>query len=364
MLKIITRFLLSILTGANVATIALMLAVGFSDRINPAVHPTLGCLGMFFPFTIAANMLFLLLWLFIKWKRAWIPLAGFALAYVPIRTYVPLHPKAQSAEGPTIKVISYNVMAYSYEKQPNLDTICQWLEQEKPDIVCLQEDMKTGSGEPFERLKTMFEYNDTVHVNDVTQSYINAVGIHTRYPLLRTEIIAYDSKNNGSAAFFLLVDGDTVIVINNHLESTHLTPTDRQRYKDVIKGDMERDSARQETRLLINKISSQMALRAPQADIIHEWIERHSQYPIIVCGDFNDTPISYVRRTIAKGLTDCFVEAGNGPGLSYNQKGFFFRIDHIMCSKNYLPVSCHVDTKIHASDHFPLVCTLKNVDKP
>ena len=363
MLKIITKFVLSILTGANVVTIALMLMVGFSDRINPAAHPMLGCAGMFFPFFVGANLLFLLLWLVIKWQRAWIPIAGFALAYVPIRTYIPLHFGEQPADG-TLKIISYNVAGYNVNKDnTSLDSVMGWIAKEQPDIVCLQEDMNPRQ-EPFERMKTLFEHNDTVHVNDVSQGYINAVGIHSRFPILKKEFIAYDSKTNGSAAFFLLIDGDTVVVINNHLESTHLSPEERQRYKDVLKGEMETDSARQETRLLINKISSQMALRAPQAKAVHDYIEAHRQYPLIVCGDFNDTPISYARRTIAQGLTDCFVEAGCGLGLSYNQKGFFFRIDHLMCSADFQPVSCHVDTKIGASDHFPLVCRLKKVDKP
>ena len=365
MIKAITRFLLSILTGANVATIAIMLFVGFSDRINPVAHPTLACAGMFFPVLLLANMGFLILWLIIKWQRAWIPVVGFALAYVPIRTYIPLRVVGEP-EGETIKVISYNVSSYSYNKDTSAFTkIKAWLQSEDADIVCLQEDMHHDKLQPLDSLKQMYAYNDTVHVNGPDQKYINAIGIHTRYPILRSERIVYASNNNGSAAFFLQIGQDTVIVINNHLESTHLSPEERQRYKDVLKGEMETDSAREETRLLISKISAQMSKRAPQADRIHQYIEEHlGKYPIIVCGDFNDTPISYSRHTIAKGLTDCFVEAGAGLGLSYNQKGFFFRIDHVLCSDDYQPTVCRVDSKISASDHFPVVCWLKKVDKP
>ena len=363
MLKIITRFVLSILTGANVVTILLMLAVGFSDRINPAAYPTLGCTGMFFPFFIVANLLFLLLWLVVKWQRVWIPLVGFALAYVPIRTYIPLRIVAQPTDD-CMKVVSYNVAGFGYSKSSaSLDSIMGWLQREQPDIFCAQEDQCTWQT-AFERLKTVFPYNDTVHISSVSASYINAVGVHSRYPIVKKEHIVINSEMNGSAAFYLLIDGDTVLVVNNHLESTHLSPEERQRYKDVLKGEMETDSAREETRLLINKISSQMALRAPQADAVNAYIRAHRQYPVIVCGDFNDTPISYVRHTIAEGLQDCFVESGAGLGLSYNQKGFFFRIDHMMCSAEWTPVACTIDSKIDASDHFPLVCWLRKVEKP
>ena len=102
----------------------------------------------------------------------------------------------------------------------------------------------------------------------------------------------------------------------------------------------------------------------PQAEAVHQYIEAHRQYPIIVCGDFNDNPISYSRRIIAQGLTDCFVETGRGVGLSYNQKGFFFRIDHIMCSDHFKPYNCSVDNKIDASDHYPISCRLKLSHKP
>ena len=176
---------------------------------------------------------------------------------------------------------------------------------------------------------------------------------------MKKERISYESRANGSAAFFLLVDGDTVIVINNHLESTHMSDEDRQRYTEIINGDMDGGDARAETRRLVDKLSANMAIRAPQAEAVHEYIERHRRYPIIVCGDFNDTPISYTRLTVAQGLTDCYVETGNGPGISYNIRGFYFRIDHMMCSEHFEPYSCIVDDDIDASDHYPLVCWLK-----
>ena len=363
-MKILKTIVLSLLTGANSVTIALMLAVGYSDHINPADYPLLGCLGMFFPLFIAANMAFLVLWLIVKWKRVWIPIAGFALAYMPIRTYIPLNPSAKPPSEDYLKVISYNVAGFNYNKNKTaFDSIYAYLERQQPDIVCLQEDVNPKI-EIIEHMGQLFPYNDTIHVGEPTQKYINAVGLHTRFPIVKSERISYGSTNNGSAAFYVLIDGDTTLIINNHLESTHMSEGDRQRYTDVLKGDVERDSMRQETSFLLHKVGAQMALRAPQAEAVHQYIEEHRHYPIIVCGDFNDTPISYTHYTIGKGLADCFVESGTGIGLSYNQKGFFFRIDHIMCSDHFTPQACKIDSKIDISDHYPVVCWLKKVDKP
>ena len=84
---------------------------------------------------------------------------------------------------------------------------------------------------------------------------------------------------------------------------------------------------------------------------------------IVAMGDFNDTPISYTRHALAQRLTDCFKQSGRGIGLSYNQKGFWVRIDHILCSSHFTPYNCEIDSKIDFSDHYPVVCSLKMKDK-
>ena len=165
-------------------------------------------------------------------------------------------------------------------------------------------------------------------------------------------------------AYFLNTGKDTLLVINNHLEGTHLSDTERDNYKRLLRGKMERDTAKAESMFLIEKLGKNNARRAPQAEAVHRYIEAHKQYPTIVCGDFNDTPISYARRTIAQGLTDCFQTTGRGLGLSYNQKGFYFRIDHILCSPDLQPYNCQIDDKMDASDHYPVICHIKMRENP
>jgi len=77
---------------------------------------------------------------------------------------------------------------------------------------------------------------------------------------------------------------------------------------------------------------------------------------VIVCGDFNDSPLSYAHRVIGKELDDAFVQSGNGFGISYNQNHFYFRIDHILLSKNLESYQCTVDKTIKSSDHYPIWC--------
>jgi len=362
MLKHIKNTILAMLAGASAFTALLMVAVGYSDCLSPESYPLLACVGLVFPFLILANLLLLVLLIIIKWKWSWIPLLGFALAYVPIRTYVPINFSRQVPDD-CITVVSYNVCGFggNYKYDNAIDTVAGYLQRIDADIVCLQEDMGGKGGSGFEKMKEIFPYNDTVRVSD-SDCLVNAVGIHTRFPIVGKERIDYASKTNGSVAYYLQVHDDTIIVINNHLESTHLSNDERQRYKEVLKGEMEHQEAKEEMHLIADKLGDNMARRASQAEVVHRYVESHSQYPIIVCGDFNDTPISYARRTIAQGLTDCFVSAGCGFGLSYNQKGFNLRIDHMMCSSHFVPFRCYIDDKMDASDHYPLVCSLKKDD--
>ena len=162
-----------------------------------------------------------------------------------------------------------------------------------------------------------------------------------------------------SMAYFLQKGSDTIIVVNNHLESNHLSMLEREGYQELLKGDVSKEQAKMQSRLLIDKLTDAAVIRAPQADSVAAFIRRYSDYPIIVCGDFNDNPISYVRRTIAQGLTDCYVSTAKGMGWSYNQKGFYVRIDNVLCSSHFKPYNCKIDNKIDASDHYPIICWLK-----
>ena len=364
MIKQIKSFVVNLIAGANIATILLMLLAGYSDRLNPVEHPILSVMGMTFPVFLLVNLLFLFFWLTVKWKRAWIPIVGFAAVYVPLTLFMPFNMRQDVPEG-TIKLISYNVCTYggNYKYEQGFDTVFNYLKRQNADIVCLQEDVDTWRRFVFQRYEKIYPYNDTtiLHQNSLT---FNGVGIHTRFPIIRKERIWYESYTNGSVAYYLKTDKDTLLVINNHLEGTHLSDAERNNYKRLLRGKMERDTVKAESMFLIGKLGQNNAVRAPQAEAVHRYIEEHSQYPVIVCGDFNDTPISYSRRTIAQGLTDCFQATGRGLGLSYNQKGFYFRIDYILCSPDLQPYNCQIDDEMDASDHYPIMCNIKMRENP
>jgi endonuclease/exonuclease/phosphatase (EEP) superfamily protein YafD len=271
-IKQLKKFTVQVLTGANVATIIVMLLVGYSDRLNPTDHPVLSTVGMTFPFFLLANMAFLFFWLLFKWTRVWVPVVGFLLAYVPISIFMPLHTSQEVPEG-AIKVVSYNVCSYggNYKYENGFEKVLEYLNEQQADIVCIQEDADTWRRYVFKEYSKTFPYNDTLVLANNALT-LNALGVHTRYPILKRERIAYSSLSNGSAAWWLKVDNDTLIVINNHFESCHLSQQDRTQYRHIIKGEIPRDSIRTESQMLLVKLAEANAKRAGQIRQVRKYV--------------------------------------------------------------------------------------------
>ena len=362
MLKGLKKFFLKMMAGANIVTVIIMLLVGMAGRLSPAEHPMLTNAGLLYPVFLLINLAFMIFWLTFHCKGVLIPIVGYLLCYGSLRVYLPLNMPADAPDD-AIKVMTYNVCRFAKGsiRDDGTNPVIEYIKQSGADIVCLQEDNDSWRRYCFKQLEERgLTYNDTVVLfNDELR--FNCLGIHSKYPIIRRERIDYKTvSNNGSAAWWLKVNEDTVIVVNNHVESCHLNEEDRRQYRQMLKGDMARDSVRAESQLLMVKLAEANAVRSKQIETVCQYVSQYlGRYPIIVCGDFNDNPISFSRHRMGKMLTDCFVESGRGVGLSYNQKAFSFRIDHIFCSADITPYQCEVDTKMDASDHFPMVCWLK-----
>lgn len=357
MIRQIKDFTVKVVAVANIIAIVIMFLTGFADYVNPERFPLLSTAGLAFPFLMLVNMLFLVFWAVFKLRMVIIPVLGYLVCYVPVSIYLPVNMKRDLPKD-CIKVMTWNVQGYSGEPRYDgaFEMIYEYIKKRNADIVCLQEDAG-GKHNSRERFDSLYAYCDTFSVSGVKGS--NSLGIYSRYPILRRERIDYLSDANLSVAYYLRRQRDTLLVVVNHFETTHLSRSDRNRYKEMMNGKMGKDTMREESKKIAYTLAESNKLRAPQARAVHKYIESHRQYPIIVCGDFNDNPISYTRRIVAKGMTDCYVESGRGIGLSYNQKGFFVRIDNILCSDDFEPYNCYVDDKIDASDHYPMICWLK-----
>lgn len=350
-----------VVAGANVATILIMLLIGFSDRISPTAHPLIAVVGLTFPFFIILNLLFLVFWVFVKPLKTIIPIAGFMLCYSPIRTYSPLNIR-QEVPSDAIKVISYNVLSFNeWGDKDEPSAIIDYLKEQDADIVCLQEcDLPYDKQEKFNaEMSPLYKHIDYTQA----ASGGDRILICSKFPIIGKDTIEYVSQTNHSIVYRLNIKNDTVLFIANHLESIKLTAEEKHNFNTMVVGKMDKQTARAESQMLVSKLANASKRRAPQADAVARYIDDHKGQSILLCGDFNDSPISYTRHTIAKNLTDCYVATGNGPGISYNNNKIYVRIDNIMCSSDWTPYTCRVDNNIKASDHYPIVCQLKREKK-
>ena len=81
--------------------------------------------------------------------------------------------------------------------------------------------------------------------------------------------------------------------------------------------------------------------------------KRESDKPIILCGDFNDIPYSYVYNTVKGDLVDGFKECGAGWMYTYRSKNKPVRIDYIFHDESLKGIA-YYKTELTYSDHFPV----------
>lgn len=357
------KVLFLLLAGANVASVAVMLLCGLSQRVNPAVFTPLVAFGLTFPIYLLVNLAFLVFWCVFKARYAWISVIGLVLGFNTVRTYCPVNITDPHPRG-CIKVMSYNVKCFltaGNTEEPGKQDLLDYIAKSDADIICFQEYAypPNDKGEKVKRVLSRWPYRDSVLVGEENG---NTMGICSRYRILRRYRIPVNSQTHGSVAYTLQMGRDTILVINNHFVSNAISGTDKSMYKNLVKkpSDM---SVETDVRYLTGKVGRAGIGRAGQADSVAAFIDRHPDCPIILCGDFNNSPVSYVHYRMTRTLSDAYVATGTGPGISYHEAGMYFRLDNILCSKHWKPYDAKVDSHIGASDHYPVLCYLRLLKK-
>jgi endonuclease/exonuclease/phosphatase family metal-dependent hydrolase len=348
---------------------ALFLIVSaYSGNITPEKNILFAYSGLCFPVLLIVNILLLIYWIIVKkWLLSFLLIVTFVICYKPITVFSPIHLKTNDLpHDELIKVLSYNVMSFAYKNHTQADPnkIIQYIAESEADIVCLQEYMVSSrhnlmSSQDVAEALPMYPYiAETILSSADNKNYKYGIALLSKFPILSSRRISFPSVFNGSAIHELNVNGKKVTVVNNHLESFKLTAEDRSKYSDMFTR-VSFESFDEFRGTIQQKLGKAFAIRAKQAEKIADEIRKANGYYTIVCGDFNDTPLSYAHHTIQGSLLDAYAESGLGMGISYNQNLFYFRLDHIFHSISMNAYNCRVDTRIKLSDHYPIYCYLK-----
>lgn len=323
--------------------------------VNPALYGKyFGVVGLAFPGFVAFVLLMLVVSV-LTWQRAgWICVLGLAACCGSLRDYCPVNLTSPPPKG-CLSVMSYNVMSFgSPRKDGNDYVIPRYIVHASPDIVTMQEAF-VGSDDSlgiYRYFRQNGYYFESHHIGQ------SALAVASHFPITGVETICR-THSNGAMAFTLRPSQrDSILVVCVHLQSMGLSDVDRGHFHDMVRKPEEIEAIRGK-RQILTKIANASRQRALMADTIMHYLDRHAGEPVILMGDFNDTPVSYAHHQVCGRLTDAYRATANGIGRSFNRDAIYVRIDNIFCSPHWKPFACHVDGTVSFSDHYPIMAFLK-----
>lgn len=210
-----------------------------------------------------------------------------------------------------LRIISWNAENFHINSD-TLKKAAKAINNLDADIICLQE-------RPHDNLlhrdsiRAAFPKHIYFCTNDREDEVLN-VAILSKYPLTNIATHYFDPGYNKMIVADVETPQETITLWNVHLQTTSGNPM-----KFICNAQRR------------NKQAKELKKRTDKC-----------KNPVIICGDFNDTPSSYAYRTIVRDKHDCYSVAGNDISGSYKPSGGIFRIDYILCSKQLHPISYHL----------------------
>jgi endonuclease/exonuclease/phosphatase family metal-dependent hydrolase len=349
------------------AVIAICLAY-LSMFVSPEYFWMLAFMGLGYPILLIINILFVIYWLIFRRKTALFSLLVILMGWGKIGDVYQISRNSNKDNIPKdslLKVMSYNVRLFDLynwtENKNTRNNILELIRNQHSDIICFQEFFHEDTG-VFNTLDTLKEIQEAKNVHIEYSAHVKKVnhwGIatFTKFPIVGKGLIQFkDSSDNISIFTDFLFHQDTFRIYNLHLESIRFRRADYETLQKIT--GKEDETNLDGPQRIISRMRRAYIRRARQTNIIREHIEA-SPYPVIVCGDFNDTPTSYSYHQIAKNLDDAYREKANGIGSTYVGMIPFLRIDYVLYNPNYFEATDFQLIKKKFSDHYPIVSVLK-----
>lgn len=337
-----------ILRWSNLALILVTLLAYLSPLIDPAQFWPLSFLGLAYPVLLLGNVLFTVFWAIRKERFSLYSFGCILLGFGYLFSFYGWNfPTAKNEDS--FQVMTYNIAGLGRwrstmtraEKLNEFENIIQ--KNGKPDILCLQESAQQNV---MADLKKALSY----------PHYFKEKGtvIFSKYPFGKHGIIPFEDTGNSCIWGDLKTPKGTVRVYSVHLQSNALTYRASLVMDDA---DLRKKNTWRNIREVMRLYKRAVTKRSSQAQKVSDHMAK-SPHPILMCGDLNDMPVSYVYRLLSKNQTDSFCEAGIGFGATFNGRLPALRIDYIFCDKKF-EVLTHEVLKAELSDHLPVLVNLK-----
>ena len=351
-----------------VLTLAVVAGLIFA-YMAPSVDPNRAWIfayaGLAAPILYLVNLFLMLYWA-IRWKPVFFLPALILLVGMPkvkLFYHFDRKPTEQTLRG-AITVMTYNVEGFlNTDRQTGKTTSTAWqianyIKSVDPDIVCIQEFQSTHNIPEATINQWLSDWPHHRTSNTIAENKRNVWGaaIYSKFPIVASQQVEFEGSSNGALwADVVVAKGDTVRVFSNHMETTYVKDTDLQFLQpENFAADPDKTG---QIRKIAGRLRRGFRKRAHQADTLAQVIASRD-IPTIVCGDFNDPPMSYVYRTIRNGFGDTFEDRGEGYGYTYKRLYRLMRIDYILRSSHFETLS-YESPETDWSDHKPVIAVLR-----
>ena len=305
----------------------------FGGNVTPVGNTARALCVYILPILIIANVLLVFYWLI---RRRWIFLA---IPVVTLACCIPYigtiyqfsldEPQYNTQNG--LKIATYNVAMFGRETSGFMaQDILAEMRRQKVDVLCIQ------------------EYNE---ISGDMQVGREDMVIFSRYPITGSKTILFEETNNSAMWADIDVKGKAFRIFNIHLETTGINRTLHSAGKIMAQQHQQVDRNRLLNAIYGNYMMGMMFRSGQAITIANE--KRESDKPIILCGDFNDVPYSFVYNTVKGDLVDGFKECGAGWMHTYRSKNKPVRIDYIFHDESLKGIS-YYKTELTYSDHYPV----------
>ncbi|WP_435353480.1 endonuclease/exonuclease/phosphatase family protein [Emticicia sp. SJ17W-69] len=242
----------------------------------------------------------------------------------------------------SLKVLSFN--GESFDKSNKNDRYWSTLQS---DIACFQE------YSPNPTIEKQYA-NNIVNLTTFENNKLIGLALFSQYPILKQYSKIWDRRNQPNINGYLCADiaynQDTVRVVNVHLWSMGVRIN--LAFDALKKGQIKTFTF--ELLDSFYRLKEGFEKRDEQMKEVESYVSG-SQYPVIICGDFNETPFGYSYGKLKLSFKNAFEEAGHGMGFTLNRQPYYARIDQQFFSSDWNVQSCTTLSGINISDHFPVV---------
>lgn len=338
-----------------------------SVHVNPENFWFLAFFGLAYPVFLFINILYLLFWLIRLNKLFLISLISILIGWNHLDSFIQIPLKNSKVEkiSNSINVLSYNVRVFNLYNWNNdtksSDKIFNFINKNTVDVICFQEFLTNTTTLTEREIKNKLNNKFYSHIaySNSNRKYNYGIATYSKYPIINRGLIKFNNTSNISIYTDIVIGIDTIRVFNNHLQSIRFN---KKNYSFIASNkSSDEEETIKELRDISTRLKDAFIKRSQQAEILAVHI-KNSPYPVFVCGDFNDTPVSYTYQKISKNLNDSFKESGKGIGNTYLGKFPSYRIDYILFSSHFTCNQFSIP-EIVLSDHYPVLASFSILNK-